>query len=46
MPSVQAAIDAGIAYATEDRKVYGLNLLQNIRENASLASLTKMSRRG
>ena len=46
LPSVQAAIDAGIAYATEDRKVYGLNLLQNIRENASLASLKKMSRHG
>ena len=30
----------------EDRKVYGLNLLQNIRENASLASLKKMSRHG
>ena len=46
LPNVQAAIDAGLAYATEDRKVYGLNLLQNIRENASLASLKKMSERG
>ncbi|KFJ06112.1 sugar ABC transporter ATP-binding protein [Bifidobacterium tsurumiense] len=44
--SVQAAIDAGLAYATEDRKVYGLNLLQNIRENASMASLEKMSKSG
>ena len=44
--SVQAAIDSGLAYATEDRKVYGLNLVQNIRENASLASLRKLSRHG
>ena len=35
MPNVQSAIDAGLAYATEDRKGNGLNLLQNIRENAS-----------
>lgn len=46
LPNVQAAIDAGLAYATEDRKVYGLNLLQNIRENAALASLGKMSSHG
>ncbi|OZG48965.1 ABC transporter ATP-binding protein [Bombiscardovia coagulans] len=44
--NVQSAINAGLAYATEDRKVYGLNLLQNIRENAALASLEKMSRYG
>ncbi|AKV55426.1 xylose ABC transporter ATPase [Bifidobacterium actinocoloniiforme DSM 22766] len=46
LPNVQAAIDAGLAYATEDRKVYGLNLLQNIRENASMASLKRMSKNG
>ncbi len=28
MPNVQSAIDAGLAYATEDRKGNGLNLLQ------------------
>lgn len=44
--NVQQAIDAGLAYATEDRKAYGLNLLQNIRENASMASLKKMSKHG
>jgi putative multiple sugar transport system ATP-binding protein len=44
--TVQKAIEAGIAYATEDRKGYGLNLLQNIRENALLASLTKHSKHG
>ncbi len=42
--TVQKAIDSGLAYATEDRKVYGLNLLQNIRENTSLASLNKHSK--
>jgi putative multiple sugar transport system ATP-binding protein len=44
--TVQKAIDAGLAYATEDRKGYGLNLLQNIRENASLAALHKNSSHG
>ncbi|WP_018142859.1 multiple monosaccharide ABC transporter ATP-binding protein [Alloscardovia criceti] len=44
--TVEQAIDAGMAYATEDRKSYGLNLLQNIRENAALASLHKMSKGG
>jgi putative multiple sugar transport system ATP-binding protein len=44
--SVRKAIDAGLAYATEDRKSYGLNLLQNIRENASLAALLKHAKHG
>ncbi|MGT2828989.1 ATP-binding cassette domain-containing protein [Streptococcus hillyeri] len=44
--TVQKAINAGIAYATEDRKGYGLNLLQSIRENASLASLKEHSKNG
>ena len=43
---VRSAINAGLAYATEDRKIYGLNLLQNIRENASMASLGHLSRHG
>ncbi|CRH69717.1 ABC transporter family protein [Chlamydia trachomatis] len=43
---MQEAINAGLAYATEDRKGYGLNLLQNIRENSSIASLSKMSKLG
>ncbi|WEV52303.1 sugar ABC transporter ATP-binding protein [Bifidobacterium sp. ESL0704] len=46
LSNVQDAIDAGLAYATEDRKMYGLNLLQNIRENASMASLKRMSKFG
>ncbi|HEM6338835.1 TPA: sugar ABC transporter ATP-binding protein [Streptococcus suis] len=44
--TVQKAIAAGLAYATEDRKGYGLNLLQSIRENASLAALREHSKNG
>ena len=46
MKTPESAISAGLAYATEDRKAYGLNLLQNIRENASLASLRELSKFG
>ncbi|KUL50984.1 MULTISPECIES: multiple monosaccharide ABC transporter ATP-binding protein [unclassified Streptomyces] len=44
--TVPAAVDAGIAYVTEDRKRYGLNLIDNINRNVSLASLPGMRRRG
>ncbi|MFI8931220.1 multiple monosaccharide ABC transporter ATP-binding protein [Streptomyces sp. NPDC053474] len=44
--TVPAAVDAGIAYVTEDRKQYGLNLIDNINRNISLASLPGMRRRG
>jgi putative multiple sugar transport system ATP-binding protein len=46
LPNVAAAIKNGLAYVTEDRKVFGLNLLQAVRNNASLASLLKMSKHG
>ena len=46
LPTVDAAIEAGIAYATEDRKHYGLNLIATIRENVSGAAIDKVSRRG
>lgn len=46
MRSVSEAIDHGIAYATEDRKKYGLNLIEDIKRNVSAAGLHKMSRRG
>lgn len=45
-PTVRSAIEQGVVYATEDRKNYGLNLLKSIRENISLASLSKMSSYG
>ncbi|OMQ16253.1 ABC transporter ATP-binding protein [Modestobacter sp. VKM Ac-2676] len=44
--TVTEAIDHGIAYATEDRKKYGLNLIEDIRRNVSAAGLRKLSRRG
>ncbi|MBX9244599.1 sugar ABC transporter ATP-binding protein [Actinotalea ferrariae] len=44
--SVSEAIDHGIAYATEDRKKYGLNLIEDIKRNISAAGLPKLSSRG
>jgi putative multiple sugar transport system ATP-binding protein len=44
--SVRDAIKHGIAYATEDRKRYGLNLIEDIKRNVSAAGLGKLSRRG
>jgi putative multiple sugar transport system ATP-binding protein len=44
--SVQDAIRHGIAYATEDRKRYGLNLIEDIKRNVSGAGLGKLARRG
>jgi putative multiple sugar transport system ATP-binding protein len=44
--SVREAIRHGIAYATEDRKRYGLNLIEDIKRNVSAAGLRKLARRG
>ena len=44
--SVREAINHGIAYATEDRKRYGLNLIEDIKRNVSAAGLGKLARRG
>ncbi|MFG1688537.1 multiple monosaccharide ABC transporter ATP-binding protein [Nonomuraea sp. NPDC049269] len=44
--SVQDAIRHGIAYATEDRKKYGLNLIEDIKRNVSAAALPKLASRG
>ncbi|PID97792.1 MAG: ABC transporter ATP-binding protein, partial [Actinomycetales bacterium] len=40
------AIKNGIAYATEDRKTYGLNLIDDIRHNVATAGLFKLSQHG
>ncbi|GAB3665048.1 sugar ABC transporter ATP-binding protein [Nocardioides korecus] len=40
--SVAAAIDAGIAYVSEDRKALGLNLLDDIKRSVSAAGLDKL----
>ncbi|EFL26431.1 sugar ABC transporter, ATP-binding protein [Streptomyces himastatinicus ATCC 53653] len=44
--TVPEAIDHGIAYVTEDRKTFGLNLEDTISRNVSLSSLAKVARRG
>ncbi|WP_066041460.1 multiple monosaccharide ABC transporter ATP-binding protein [Herbiconiux solani] len=44
--TVSEAIDNGLAYATEDRKFYGLNLIEDIKRNISMASLKKLERGG
>ncbi len=44
--TVAEAIDNGIAYATEDRKRYGLNLIADVRTNVSAAGLDKLARAG
>ncbi|MEU4692919.1 multiple monosaccharide ABC transporter ATP-binding protein [Actinoplanes sp. NPDC023714] len=44
--NVREAIDHGIAYATEDRKRYGLNLIEDIKRNISAAGLTKLAKGG
>jgi putative multiple sugar transport system ATP-binding protein len=42
----QDAIGAGLAYVTEDRKGDGLILIQDVKQNITLANLKKISRRG
>jgi putative multiple sugar transport system ATP-binding protein len=41
--TVPKAIDNGIAYATEDRKRYGLNLIDDITRNVSGSALGKLA---
>jgi putative multiple sugar transport system ATP-binding protein len=42
--NVPEAIDNGLAYVTEDRKQYGLILIDDIKRNISLANLKRISR--
>ncbi len=44
LDTVSKAIEQGIAYVTEDRKNYGLILIDNIKNNITLADLKKLSR--
>jgi putative multiple sugar transport system ATP-binding protein len=44
--TVSEAISHRIAYATEDRKKYGLNLIEDVRRNISAAGLRKLTTRG
>ncbi|KXW62019.1 xylose ABC transporter ATP-binding protein [Mycolicibacterium phlei DSM 43072] len=43
--TVPEAVDHGIVYVTEDRKHYGLNLMDDIARSITLASLPKVSNR-
>jgi putative multiple sugar transport system ATP-binding protein len=40
------AIEAGVAYATEDRKAAGLILIQDVKQNITLANLKEIAHRG
>jgi putative multiple sugar transport system ATP-binding protein len=44
--TIPKAIDAGLAYVTEDRKHLGLVLINNIKENTTLANLDGVSSMG
>jgi putative multiple sugar transport system ATP-binding protein len=44
--TVRDAIDSGIAYSTEDRKRFGLNLIDDIKRNISISALKKIVKRG
>ena len=44
--TIDKAISNGIAYATEDRKSYGLVLIQDIKDNITLANLDGVSTGG
>ena len=46
LSNVTAAIDAGLAYVTEDRKQFGLILADDVRKNIALASLDRVASRG
>ncbi len=45
LKDISDAIEQGIAYVTEDRKQYGLILIDDIKRNISLTNLPKISRR-
>ncbi len=46
LSSVEKAVKNRVVYATEDRKTYGLNLIDHIKHNITLANLEGVSRAG
>ncbi len=42
--TIPKAIDQGVAYVPEDRKEFGLVLIQNIKENTTIAKLKKIAK--
>ncbi len=43
--SINKAIDGGLAYVTEDRKNYGLILIDDVKRNTTIANLDKITQR-
>jgi putative multiple sugar transport system ATP-binding protein len=46
LSTINKAVDSGIAYVTEDRKTFGLNLIDHIKHNITLANLEGVSKAG
>ena len=46
LSTVGRAVEQGVAYVTEDRKTYGLNLIDHIKHNITLANMNGVSKRG
>jgi putative multiple sugar transport system ATP-binding protein len=44
--TIPRATEAGLAYVTEDRKTYGLVLIDHIKHNVTLSNLKGVSQRG
>ncbi|MFD7654263.1 multiple monosaccharide ABC transporter ATP-binding protein [Actinosynnema sp. NPDC059797] len=44
--TVRRAIRNGLAYVSEDRKRYGLNLIEDVKRNVSAAGLNRLASRG
>ena len=44
LSTITKAMDAGLAYVTEDRKTYGLVLIDHIKHNITLANLEDVSK--
>ena len=44
--TIGKAVDHGIAYVTEDRKTYGLNLIDHIKHNITIVNLKGVSKVG
>lgn len=46
LPSVSKAIENGLAYVTEDRKNYGLILMDDIKRNITITNLKSIAKKG
>ncbi|MCE3520050.1 ABC transporter ATP-binding protein, partial [Escherichia coli] len=44
--TIGKAVENGIAYVTEDRKTYGLNLIDHIKHNTTIVNLNAVSHGG